>query len=51
MRQIVKCLNCKIVWVRVTMYGCTAEFTEDLTYNCPNCHSNWYEPIEPEKEG
>ena len=51
MRQVVKCLNCQIVWVRVTMFGCTTELTEDLTYNCPNCHSNWYEPIEPEKEG
>ena len=50
MRQVVKCLNCQIVWVRVTMFGCTTELTEDLTYNCPNCHSNWYEPIEPEKE-
>ena len=51
MRQIVKCLNCQIVWVRVTMFGCTCEATEDLMYNCPRCGSNWYESAEIPDEG
>ena len=47
-RQTVKCLNCGIKWVRVTNFGSTIEFTEDLMYNCPNCHSNYCTPINDE---
>ena len=50
MRQTVKCLNCDIKWVRVTsLYdGVAIELTEDLMYNCPNCHSNYCELVEEE---
>ena len=46
MRAVVKCLNCGIVWVRVTTWGPMSELTEDLMYLCPNCNSNWYESYE-----
>ena len=46
MRTIVKCLNCGIVWVRVTSWGTVLEMTEDLMYLCPSCHSNWFESYE-----
>jgi len=48
MRQIVKCKNCGIMWVRVTAQydGETVELTENLMYNCPNCNSNYYEVVE-----
>ena len=45
MRQVVKCLNCGITWVRVTTFGADLELIEDLMYNCPNCGSNYYEPL------
>ena len=43
MRETVKCLNCGIIWVRVTAFGGSLEMNEDLMYNCPNCRSNAYE--------
>jgi len=45
MRQVVKCLNCGLLWERVTSQydGETIELTENLMYNCPNCNSNYYE--------
>ena len=47
MRQIVICKNCGIKWVRITATydGSTIEMTENLMYNCPNCNSNYCEPI------
>ena len=45
MRETVKCKNCGIVWVRVTAQY-DLEMTENLMYNCPNCHSNWYEGVD-----
>ena len=50
MRQLVKCLNCGIKWVRVSAQydGVAIELTENLMYNCPNCNSNYCEPIEEE---
>ncbi len=49
MKILVKCKNCGIKWVRVTVFGSDLELTEDLQYNCPKCGSNWCEVI-PEKE-
>ena len=52
MRRIVKCLNCGIIWSRVTTFGSTLELLEDLMYNCPKCDSNWFELYDAtEKEG
>lgn len=47
MRELVRCLNCGIKWVRITtLYdGKIIELTENLMYNCPNCNSNYYESI------
>lgn len=45
MRQTVVCKNCGIKWVRVTVFGVETELTEDLMYNCPNCGSNYFEPL------
>ncbi|KKK95939.1 hypothetical protein LCGC14_2667780 [marine sediment metagenome] len=46
MQQAVKCLNCGIKWVRVTVFGPDIVLNEDLMYNCPNCNSNYFEPID-----
>ena len=48
MRILVKCLNCGIKWVRVTVFGDTSENTEDIQLNCPNCGSNYYEESDGE---
>jgi Zn finger protein HypA/HybF involved in hydrogenase expression len=48
MRQLVKCLNCGIKWVRVVPFGAVSESNDDLMYNCPNCNSNHFKPIEEE---
>lgn len=52
MREIVKCLNCGMKWVRVTAPydGETLEMTENLQYNCPKCNSNYYEPIQEQSK-
>ena len=47
MREIVKCLNCGIVWQRIICFGEPLELTENLMYNCPKCGSNYYEAYEP----
>lgn len=44
MREVVKCLNCGLLWQRVIAFGLNVELNEDLMYNCPKCGSNWYEP-------
>ena len=51
MREIVKCLNCEIKWVRVTVFGPDLELIDNLMYNCPNCNSNYCEPAEDTQEG
>lgn len=50
MREIVKCLNCGIIWQRVTAFGVISELNDDLMYNCPKCGSNWYETYNPEAQ-
>ena len=46
MRVPVKCKNCGLKWLRVTVFGEVSEFTDDLQYRCPHCGSNWYEEID-----
>lgn len=52
MRRNVKCLNCGLLWTRVTtLYdGTTIELIEDIQYNCPKCGSNWYEVAKENKD-
>ncbi len=50
MRIRVKCVNCQIIWDRVTTMGSEVEFTEDLCYTCPKCGSNAYEVSPQEKK-
>ena len=50
MRIPVKCLNCGMKWLRVTIFGTDSEMDEDLQYNCPECGSNWCEAIKEEKD-
>ncbi len=42
MRQVVKCINCAIKWLRVIPFGET-EALWDIQLNCPQCGSNWFE--------
>ena len=41
--MLVKCLNCDLIWRRVTALdnpGGIMWVSEELCYFCPNCHSN-----------
>ena len=50
MREIVRCLNCGIKWMRViAYYDGTLELTEDLQYDCPACKSNYYKREQEEE--
>lgn len=51
MRIRVKCVNCGLIYDRVTIgFGGDVELTEDLCYNCPKCGSNAYERLSEEKK-
>lgn len=50
MRMSVKCKNCGIKWLRVTVDYPPLEMTGDLQYNCPKCGSNWYEMLPGKQE-
>ena len=49
MQVPVKCKNCGMKWLRVTVgLGIPTESNDDLQYCCPKCGSNWFEPIKEE---